>query len=590
MKSGPQGYFLPQMITTILLISLALTGVIAQSQNQPKKPSPARLGAKEIAQKVIPSMVLVNVECRDGSTVSYGSGFFVGVGLVATNRHVVDCGTKAEIKLVGQDKLYPVIALWLPPDESLDLALLKVEGVSRPSLALSPGRTVSIAEKVYAAGNPKGLEGTFSDGIVSGIRQSDRLIQHTAPISFGSSGGPLLDEFGKVIGINTLLIREGQNLNFAIPVVYLKTFLGQVNTRKILAAKQPRSTTRPVAAPKRLPPETKEAPPPKPAPANTAPTISSGEALIIAQSTLETLRKLRDEWKEADPELLRDGWLSIGDAKKDRYAYARLLREAKDDVSLALKHLPDNELKEAIRLAMETYLDLENIYQLFSYQEVFGKSVNSSAISPYVEKYSLPSENNNIRTDTVFAIFLPLGRDRINRIISILGGPPELAPVDESSFELKSFSSAMRSKKAEDFEAYLKKYPDGKYADLAMARTNEGIKVDRELKAITRTIFEAVMKGQKATLDPLIDDQFIGYGKGKAYTKKMMLSQVKVEPRIKSYRILSMSVDFKQGKPVLTYVAIYESRDHEVVSYSNELKFSKQQGQWKVIEWNFRIQ
>jgi hypothetical protein len=144
----------------------------------------------------------------------------------------------------------------LPSDESLDLALLKVEGVNRPALPLSAGRDLSIAEKVYAAGNPKGLEGTFSDGIVSGVRQSDHLIQHTAPISHGSSGGPLVDEYGKVIGINTLAISEGQNLNFAIPALYLKKFLEEVRTQNVLARNQLGASERPVAEVEGSRPET----------------------------------------------------------------------------------------------------------------------------------------------------------------------------------------------------------------------------------------------------------------------------------------------------------------------------------------------
>ena len=86
-------------------------------------------------------------------------------------------------------------------------------------------------------GNPRGLEGTFSDGIISSVRPvgSDKLIQITAPLSPGSSGGPVLNRRGEVIGVSVLTIRDGQNLNFAIPSNYLKTLLTKVRFAKSLS-------------------------------------------------------------------------------------------------------------------------------------------------------------------------------------------------------------------------------------------------------------------------------------------------------------------------------------------------------------------
>ena len=84
-----------------------------------------------------------------------------------------------------------------------------------------------IGEKVYVAGNPKGLEGTFSDGIISRIstQGNRKRLQMTAPISPGSSGGPVLNSKGEVIGVAFMTLRGGQNLNFAIPSKYVKTLL-----------------------------------------------------------------------------------------------------------------------------------------------------------------------------------------------------------------------------------------------------------------------------------------------------------------------------------------------------------------------------
>jgi hypothetical protein len=89
-----------------------------------------------------------------------------------------------------------------------------------------------IGSEVYAIGNPEGLEGTFSEGIVSGVRnfEDDAILQVTAPISSGSSGGPVLNSRGKVIGIATATFAKGQNLNFAVPAKYVMNLTAEGRT------------------------------------------------------------------------------------------------------------------------------------------------------------------------------------------------------------------------------------------------------------------------------------------------------------------------------------------------------------------------
>ena len=84
--------------------------------------------------------------------------------------------------------------------------------------------SVDIGQKIFAIGSPLGLEGTISDGIISGLRNFERfsLLQISAPISPGNSGGPIVNENGEVIGVAPYTFSEGQNLNFAVPVKYLK--------------------------------------------------------------------------------------------------------------------------------------------------------------------------------------------------------------------------------------------------------------------------------------------------------------------------------------------------------------------------------
>ena len=145
--------------------------------------------------------------------------------IVATNAHVIQGAGSGSAKLVGQKQTFQVLGT-LAVDLHADLALLKVSGRA-PSLGLSRGPAPAVGDSVYVIGNPLGLEGTFSEGIVSGVRATgtDSLIQMTAPISPGSSGGPVLDAAGEVIGVAVATFKEGQNLNLAVPVAYLERML-----------------------------------------------------------------------------------------------------------------------------------------------------------------------------------------------------------------------------------------------------------------------------------------------------------------------------------------------------------------------------
>jgi hypothetical protein len=105
-------------------------------------------------------------------------------------------------------------------------------GAKAPSLLLGDSGNAKVGDEVYVVGNPLGLEGTFSSGIISGIRQvdKDKLFQITAPISPGSSGGPVLNKSGMVIGIAVASYQGGQNLNFAIPSSYLESIIAKITS------------------------------------------------------------------------------------------------------------------------------------------------------------------------------------------------------------------------------------------------------------------------------------------------------------------------------------------------------------------------
>ena len=179
---------------------------------------------QQIAKKAIEATVLLVMQDADGGGLGLGSGFFVGKGLVATNLHVIEDAAKGYVKRLGQETKYNIEGITATDDDN-DLAILMVS-LDVPALSLSDSDAVQVGEAVYAVGNPRGLDGTFSQGVISSIREFNtfKRLQFTAPISPGS-GGPVLNEAGEVIGVTVETFSEGQNLNFAIPSVYLKALV-----------------------------------------------------------------------------------------------------------------------------------------------------------------------------------------------------------------------------------------------------------------------------------------------------------------------------------------------------------------------------
>lgn len=208
----------------ILLIALFLTNSSVYSQT-----------AQEIAKKTFPSVVLLVMEDENKQPVSLGSGFFVSDNIIATNAHIIEGANNGYAKLInGKSKIE--IQGFIAIDEIHDLVLLEVKKSKTPKLKLGNSDSLEVGEDIYAVGNPQGLEGTFSKGIISSIRDFDghSIIQITAPISPGSSGGPLINSRGEVIGIAFASYKSGQNLNFAIPVKYLNNLLENTKpTQKI---------------------------------------------------------------------------------------------------------------------------------------------------------------------------------------------------------------------------------------------------------------------------------------------------------------------------------------------------------------------
>lgn len=199
-----------------LALVLLLTPAVHAAQDKAQE----REGLPALVKRVKPSVVAIATYDANGEPLMTGSGFFLRPGQVVTNLHVVRGAARVEIKtLDGKGKIFPVNGT-LALDEEGDLALLNVD------MPLERSRTTELArdlpdegEPIFVIGNPLKLEGSVSDGIVSAVREvpnSYRIIQITAPISHGNSGSPVFNLKGEVVGVVTIKVTNGQNINLAI--------------------------------------------------------------------------------------------------------------------------------------------------------------------------------------------------------------------------------------------------------------------------------------------------------------------------------------------------------------------------------------
>ena len=203
-------------------LNLLLAGVVAAQSAPPRKDIPAIAKA---ANGVIVSIITSD---KDGHPVAQGTGFLVSKdGRIVTNYHVIKGASSAIVKL-PDGAFYDVDGV-VAFDKARDLAVLKAHGQNFRVVTLGNSDRVQVGEDIVAIGSPLSLESTVSSGIVSGIRtikeEGGKFLQITAPISPGSSGGPLFNMAGEVVGITTLYLKGGENLNFAIPVNDAKRLL-----------------------------------------------------------------------------------------------------------------------------------------------------------------------------------------------------------------------------------------------------------------------------------------------------------------------------------------------------------------------------
>jgi tetratricopeptide (TPR) repeat protein len=194
---------------------LALASLILFSRS-----ASAQESLPELIRRVKPSVVsVITYDAKNNVSVT-GSGFFIRPGQVVTNLHVIEGAHHAEIRTFdGKGKTFPVAGI-LDVDLEGDLAILSINMPPERARSLSISNVVpEEGERIFVIGNPLRMEGSIADGIVSAVREVPnlaRIIQITAPISHGNSGSPLFNMRGEVVGVVTMVVTNGQNINLAL--------------------------------------------------------------------------------------------------------------------------------------------------------------------------------------------------------------------------------------------------------------------------------------------------------------------------------------------------------------------------------------
>jgi len=209
------------------------TSLSAWPEDEPAVAPP--VAPAQILGQYGPAVVLI-VGVSQGQEVIQGTGFTVTPdGVIVSNYHVIKGAYPAIVKLSTGDVFDRIDVLeW---DARRDIAVIKVPGFNMPTVVLGNSDEVVVGEHVVVVGNPQGLEHSISDGLISGIRKLEgyHAYQISAPISPGSSGSPVFNDNGEVIGVAFATIEEGQNLNFCIPINYVR---GLLSTQRTVSLKE----------------------------------------------------------------------------------------------------------------------------------------------------------------------------------------------------------------------------------------------------------------------------------------------------------------------------------------------------------------
>ena len=199
------------------LVLAAMLSPAAQAATAEPEPLAARIARENLSSVV----TLIALDDRN-QPLALGSGFFITRdGVLVTNAHVVGGAARVLVRWRGQNGVALKILNFA---RKYDLVTIQTSFTTTPAVLLADSETAAAGQDVVVLGSPQGLEGTVSTGIIGGLRTIGgvRYLQITAPISPGSSGGPVFNAEGRVIGISTATSAKGQNLNFALPANLLR--------------------------------------------------------------------------------------------------------------------------------------------------------------------------------------------------------------------------------------------------------------------------------------------------------------------------------------------------------------------------------
>jgi S1-C subfamily serine protease len=189
----------------------------------------------QVVDAVGPAVVGIFVGHQERGQAGAGSGVTITPdGYILTNDHVVHGAGEIGVRLCDGTGLS---AHLIGTDPATDLAVIRVTASSLPHATLGDSAALKVGQLVIASGNPFGFQSTVSTGVVSALGRSlrsqegrliENIVQHTAPLNPGNSGGPLVDTRGRVVGINTAIIAMAQGIGFAIPAATVKWVVSQL--------------------------------------------------------------------------------------------------------------------------------------------------------------------------------------------------------------------------------------------------------------------------------------------------------------------------------------------------------------------------
>lgn len=238
-----------RLVQFLLVLTCGMAGVAA-AQDVTRDPA---LSTEQLFERVYPSVCTIASVDEENNLLRRGSGFILKDShLLVTNAHVIAGFTDAEVKCGDQVARIEEITNY---DGNIDLVLARTSPLDVAGLSLSTRSDIRPGTQVYAFGSPYGLEGTISPGLTSVPREimGQSYLQISTPISSGSSGGPVTDGTGAVIGVSVATLEVAQNINFALPASAINA-LPEVNLQPVDIVARDRRTGR------REPPSLPESP------------------------------------------------------------------------------------------------------------------------------------------------------------------------------------------------------------------------------------------------------------------------------------------------------------------------------------------